>query len=509
MTDTPIPEDWKILLQEFEQRQANGRAMGGPAKLEKRKAKGKLNAREVICAFADKDSFMELGTLGGGINYNDEPPAPCDGLVGGLASVNGRPVILAVEDFTVMGGSIGHVATAKRVRYAALAAQEGVPYILFLDGAGYRATNSLERHPYAPSDLPELAALSGQVPTVAIVLGASAGHGALTGLMADFLVMLEDACMFAAGPPLVAASLGETVSKEDLGGARMHAAKSGVCHNLAKDEEEAFAIVRRYLSFLPGNAWQKPPATQGKPALERRLDDILKIVPRNGQKPYDMRKVINLLVDDPNTALEFQPLYGNTMLTTLAFVGGTSVGIVANQPSMLAGSVTTEGAYKATHFLDICNAFGLPVIFLADNPGILPGSQAEKSGALRAAARLYATQARLRVPKLHVTLRKAFGFGSSIMGMNPFDKQTITLAFPGITLGGIPAIGGGDAAKVDESTQKQLLEAEQSGSWTAGDNLAYDEIIDPRELRNALIKGLQLAAQRGDKGQDKHLPIRP
>lgn len=509
MTDKAIPEEWNILLEEFQRRQQDGRSMGGPEKLAKHEARERLNARQVINAFVDKGSFMELGTLAGGMSYGDEPATPCDACVGGMATVNQRPVILVVEDFTVKGGSIGHVANTKRQRLASLAAREGVPYILFLDGAGHRATNGLSRIPYAPSDLLDMAAISGQVPTVAIVLGASAGHGALTGVMTDFLIMLENSCMFSAGPPLVAASLGENVSKEDLGGARMHATVSGVCHNLAADEEEAFDMVRRYLSFLPGNAAQKPPKIEpGEATAERQLDDILNIVPRDGQKPYNMKKVIDILVDDPLQALEFQPLYGTTMITTLARIGGTSVGIVANQPGMLAGSVTTEGALKATHFIDICDAYGLPLVFLADNPGVLPGSQAERSGALRAAARMYSVQSRARVPKLHVTFRKAFGFGSSIMAMNPFDQQTLTLAFPGISLGGIPAIGGGDAAKVDADTQQQMIEAEQSGSWTAGDTMAYDEIIDPRELRNALIKGLRLAAERPPR-REGHQPIRP
>ncbi len=496
MSKTDIPDDWQALLEEYHRRIDTGRGMGGAEKLGKRQQRGRLNARQVIAGFVDSDSFMELGSLVGGMSYQGEPTVPCDAIVGGLASVDGRPIVVAVEDFTVLGGSIGHGANAKRVRFARLAAKEKIPYILFLDGAGYRASNSLERHPYAPSDLQELAILSGQVPTVAVVLGASAGHGALTGLMMDFLVMLEDAVMFAAGPPLVAASLGENLSKEELGGASMHAAHSGVCHNIVEDEQAAFELVRRYLSYLPDNAWQRTTALEDKHSNKRVLDEILGVVPRNGQAPYDMRQVIAMLVDQRQPWLEFQPLYGTAMLTGLARIGGYAVGLVANQPCVMAGSINTQGALKAIHFIDICNAYNLPVVFLADNPGILPGSQAERAGALRIAARMYAAQAKLRSPKIHVTLRKAFGFGSSIMGMNPFDQQTLTLAFPGITLGGIPAIGGGDAAKVDQDTQALLREAEASGSWSAGDTMAYDEIIDPREMRNAIIVGLKSSSRR-------------
>lgn len=495
MTEAVIPDDWKILIEQFELRREAGRAMGGEAKLAKRAASGRLNARELIHLLVDTGSFLELGTLVGGVSYSGQPSIACDGLVGGLANINGRSVVLAAEDFTSKGGSIGHGSNAKRVRLARLAAQEQVPYILMLDGAGARVTNALERHPYAPSDLIELAKLSGQVPTVALVYGSSAGHGALSGVMMDFVIMLEQASLFSAGPPLVAAAMGEHVSKEQLGSAQMHASTSGVAHNVVADEAQACDLIRNYLSYLPQNTHQLPPPKQHSDDQERLLDKIFQLVPRNSQQPYDMREVIRHLVDD-QTFLEFQPSFGKSMVTGLARLGGNSVAIVANQPLVFAGSITHEAADKTTHFLTIAQHNNLPVVFLADNPGIMSGTQAERNGTLKAAAKMYAAQAKLNNPKLHVTLRKAFGFGSSLMAMNPFDQQTMTLAFPGISLGGIPALGGGNAAKVDEDTAKQLLEAENSGAWSTGDTMAFDEIIDPREMRNALIKGLALAANR-------------
>jgi acetyl-CoA carboxylase carboxyltransferase component len=494
MSGDSIPQDWAILIEEFERRRQAGRVMGGEDKLARRSQAGKLNARELINLLVDEGSFMELGTLVGGVTYDGTPSIPADALVGGLATIDGRPVVLAAEDFTSKGGSIGHGTSAKRVRLAKLALQEQVPYILMLDGAGARVTNSLERHPYAPSDLIALSELMGKVPTVAMVYGSSAGHGALSGVMMDFVVMLEGASLFSAGPPLVAAALGEHVTKEELGSAHMHASVSGVVHNLATDEQDACRCVRQYLSHLPQNAWQAAPTKQNSEG-ERRLDDILAVIPRDTQKPYDIRQVIQRLVDE-GEFMEIQPLYGKSIVTGLAWLGGQSVAVVANQPMFYAGSITHDAAEKASHFIDRANAYHLPVIFLADNPGIMSGTKAERDGTLRSAARMYAAQAKLTSPKLHVTLRKAFGFGSSLMAMNPFDEQTITLALPGITLGGIPAKGGGNAANVDEQTAQLLAEAEASGSWTTGDTMAYDEIIDPREMRNALLKGLKLSQQR-------------
>jgi len=281
--------------------------------------------------------------------------------------------------------------------------------------------------------------------------------------------------------------------------------KNGVCHNIVTDEREAFALVRKYLGFLPSNAWSVPPrrvATNDWGANDvvingrRGLPDILHIVPRDGSRAYDMRRVIEQIADDAADVIEIQPLFGKSLLTYFARLNGYAVGVVANQPQILAGAITADAAEKAAHFLDVCNAYHVPVVFLADNPGVMSGSQAERAGTLRAAARMYAAQSRLTVPKLHVTLRKAFGFGSSLMAMNPFDAQTVTYAFPGISLGGMPALGGGNAARLEKDTQAQLQQAQQSGSWNAGDTMAYDEIIDPRELRNALLDGLLLCSER-------------
>lgn len=510
MSNSLIPADWQILLDEFQKRIASGRAMGGESKLEKRAQSGTPNARDMIELLVDAGSFMELGCLVGGVSYHGEATVPADALVGGLATIDGRPVVVGCEDFTCAGGSIGHGTNAKRVRLARLARQERCPYIMILDGAGARVTNALDRHPYAPNDLQELAALSGLVPTVAIVLGSSAGHGILTGLLMDFIIALEDATLFSAGPPLVAAALGEQVSKEQLGAASMHARESGVVHNLAADAEHACRLVRKYLGYLPGSAWAYPPEHTGGDTAERKLDEIFQLIPRHHQLPYDIRPVIQSLADS-NSFLEYQPLYGSGMVTGLLRLGGHSCAVVANQPNVIAGAITAQAAEKATHFLELADAYHLPVIFLADNPGIMSGSQAERAGTLRAAARMYMAQARLSSPKLHVTLRKAFGFGSSLMAMNPFDQQTITLAFPGISLGGIPALGGGIAAKLDESTQSQLEEAQASGAWTTGDTMAFDEIIDPRELRNALLKALKLSLSRRSEAARpaQHSGIRP
>jgi acetyl-CoA carboxylase carboxyltransferase component len=470
--------------------------MGGEEKLAKQREGGRLDARQRIEQLCDRASFREIGALAGSVSYHGEKPAPADALVGGTARIGGRPVVVWSEDFTVQGGSIGHGSHAKRVRLAGLALQERIPVVMLLEGAGERASNALTRYPHAPNDLQVLAEASGQVPIVAAVMGASAGHGALTGLLADFVVMVEGAALFSAGPPLVAAALGEHVTKEELGGARMHTTESGVAHNVVASEDEAIDLVRAYLGLMPSSAWEHPPLdTSSDDHGPRVLEDVLDLVPADPNKAYDVRHLIARLADD-GEALEVQPGFGASIVTAIVRLGGEPVAIVANQPLVMAGAITAAAADKAAHFLDVAGAYHLPVVFLADNPGIMAGSRAEREGTLRSAARMYAAQAALDGPKLHVTLRKAFGFGSSLMAMNPFDDQTTTLAFPGVTLGGLPAGSGGAAAKMDSATRAALDAAQAEGAWRPADNMSYDEVIDPRELRNALLGAMRLAAGR-------------
>ncbi len=487
--------DWGPLLDDLEVRQRAAREMGGAERIERQHAKGKLTARERVERLFDAGTFIELGALVGTSPRAGVDTIPADGFVAGLGRVNGRPVLAGCEDFTVLGGSIGAAATDKRVRMCQLARQERIPLVFMLDGAGHRLTN---RHSgRKPNDLQTLAALSGLVPIVTLVLGPAAGHSALCGPLADFSVMTEYASMFTAGPPLVKAATGEDVTKEALGGPQVHVDLSGVAHNVVTNDDEALALCRRYLSYFPANAWSAPPpaASDAADTGSRRLDDLLTLIPADDRKPYSMRAVVDRLVD-AGSGLEIQPRFGRSIVTALARLGGRGVAIVANDPGVRAGAIDTNAAEKAAHFLDVADCFHLPVVFLADNPGVLAGTKAEREGALRAAARMFAAQHRLTVPKLHVTLRKAFGFGSSVMAMNPYDDQTILYAFPGVTLGAMPAASGGASAKLDDATQAEVTASQGGGPWPQAHGMGYDDIIDPRDLRDALLRALVLLEDR-------------
>ncbi len=490
--------DWDPLLEDLAVRRAAGEAMGGPERLAHQHERGRLDARARVAAFLDPGSFRELGVQAGSVGRGMTPVAPADGLIAGHGTVEGRPVLVGAEDFTVMGGSIGIGTHAKRHRLAQLAEQERVPLVMLLEGAGERTQNAFERYPHAPNDLQALVRLRGVVPTVAVVMGASAGHGALTAPLMDFVVMVEGAALFSAGPPLVAAATGEEVSKEELGGAAIHTTVSGVAHNAVADDGAALDLARRYLGFFPTAAGSPAPIRAADDG-PRRLDEILDVVPADPRRPYDVRRVVELLADDGDV-LEIQPAFGRAMVTALVRLGGIPVAVVANNPSVKAGAIDRDGAEKAARFLGTVGPFGLPVVFLADNPGVLAGTVAEQSGILRFAAAMYVAQAAVLGPKLHVTLRKAYGFGSSLMAMNPFDGQTTTLAFPGARLGAMPAESGADAAGIEPDVKALLQHAELGGAYAAADRLSYDDVIDPRALRDELLAALALSRGRREDG---------
>lgn len=482
-------EGWQALLQQLQDRVTYAEAMGGADKVARQHERGRLTARERIAALCDDNSFNEYGALAGGNHPGGEAPLAADALVGGTARIEDRGIVVLAEDFTVKGGSIGHPNAAKRTRLVRLALERQLPLVLLLDGAGERTTNQQERYPNTPNDLQLVADLKGQVPIVTLVLGTSAGHGALTGMLADLIVMADHATLFSAGPPLVKAALGIDTTPAELGSAAVHTGQSGVAHNRCATEQECFAMARYFLSLLPSRAGEPPPQKrEHSAAAPRSTQRLLDIIPPQASQSYDVRDVLQELVD-VQSLFEVQPDYGRTIVTALARIGGVPCLVVANQPAVQAGAITREAAEKASHFIEVANSFGLPLVSLLDNPGVMPGPDAERSGVLRAAATMFAAQRRYRGTKVVVTLRKAFGFGSSAMGMNPWDHQAISLALPSVSLGGVPAIGGAEAARASEEEAASLRDI-QSGAWVPADAMAFDRVVSPADLRNEIIRAL-------------------
>jgi acetyl-CoA carboxylase carboxyltransferase component len=482
-------EAWAPLLADLAARRERMEAMGGADRVERyMHARGKLDARQRLEGLFDPGSFREIGKLVGSL-----AGIPAEGFVCGSGEVNGRTVLAGAEDFTVLGGSIGSGGTAKRFRIAELARQEGLPLVMMLEGAGHRLTETSSGR--SPNDLLALADLSGHVPMVCLVLGASAGHGALAAPLSDFVVMTESASMFTGGPPLVKAATGEDVTKEELGGARICAEIAGSAHNVVPDDASALALARRYLGYFPQHRGGALPTHEGGDTGPRALDDLVEVIPPSDRKPYEMHEVIDRVVDR-DSFLEIQPGFGRSLIVGLAYLGGRAVALVANNPSRQAGAVDTDAAVKATDFLEMIGHFGHPVVFLADNPGVMAGTKAERSGILKWGGKMFRAERRLRNAKIHVTMRKSFGFGAVTMAQNPFDKQTICLSLPGVTMGAMPAASGGRAAKLDDAAQAAAETEQASGPYRMAEHLVYDDIIDPAELRNRILDGLAMLATR-------------
>lgn len=472
--------DWDETLDDLAERRTASRAMGGAERLERHRAAGKLDARARVDALLDAGSFREMGTLVGG-------DVPADGIVAGSGLVEGRPVMVGAEDFTTLAGTIGGGSNAKRYRLAELALSHRMPLVMLLEGAGYRATD--RTHGRSPVDLMMQARCSGSVPVVTGVLGASAGHGALVAGISDYCVMTRLAAIFTAGPPVVKQSIGEDVSKEELGGPDV-ALGSGLVHDVADDDAAALARIRRYLSYFPASAWSYPPARARDDRTDpRTTPELLDVVPRDNRRVYDMRAVIDVIADAPDW-FEVQPRFGRAVICALAHLGGDPVAIVANQPLVRAGAVDADAADKAAHFIAVADAFHVPIVFLADNPGMLPGRRSEQAGVLRSGARMYAAQTLATTPKIHLTLRKAYGFGSMVMALPSFENQAATFAYPAATLGAMGADAQRDAMRADAEATAALRRAELTASYRSAQGLGFDELIDPRETRDALLDAL-------------------
>jgi len=493
MSDTTNRDDWQPWLERLEELRSKSLAMGGPERLAKHRSSGKLSVRERVELLFDEGTFTEIGRL---VGHKEELPA--DGFVCGVGMVNGRPVAVGAEDFTIKAGSVGTGGGYKRHRIAQLAVQEGIPIVWMKEGAGARMGARTSVPARIPNDLEPMADCLGQVPVVCLVLGVSAGHGALAAPMADFVVMTKQAALFTGGPELVKAATGEDVSALELGGWRVCVEQAGTVHNVAEDDAEAIAMARAYLEYFPSHRSEPPPMNLDGDIGPREVPELLDIIPPNARKPYDVRRVVRAISDD-NEFFEVQPLFGQSLSTGWAHLGGRVVGFVANNPWYRAGALDSDAAIKGADFIQVAETYGHPVIFLLDNPGVMAGSQAERDGILKWGGRMYIAGRRLTTPKISVLMRKGFGFGLVTMAHMPHDNQTLLLALPSANIASMPAQSGGRTAHLDDETRAQLEKAQRGGPYGLADRLGVDDVVNPAELRNALIAGLSFAGSRRNK----------
>lgn len=495
-------------IEYLHERRKKALQMGGPDKVARQHKLGKLTARERIALLMDAGSFQEYGLLANHQSHRPEmaeKDAPADGVITGFGLINGRRAGVIAEDFTVMGGSVGVTHEIKKMRMTSIASQERVPLIWLMDGAGARAEEFIAEGLPMVTHLVNIAKMSGISPSVGVAMGPCAGDSSLVTSLLEFIIMTKSEGMLAAGgPPVVLRATGEVVSKEDLGGWKMHCVESGVADNPAEDDASAIEMTKQYLSYLPSSAYEYPPDIKTDDNPDRMDEALLTMIPDNAAIAYDMKRVINCIVDK-GSFFEIKPEYAKMMITGLARMNGHVVGIVANQPKVFAGAITAKAAIKERHFIDLCTAYHIPLIFLADVPGVMTGPAAEKEAALRYGLAVAYSLAFADVPKITVVTHKAFGFGGCAM-CGQGAGQTLTLAWPRVDFGSIPGGGGVLAAHKAEleasdnpqELARQLEEAykKYSGPYPAAAVFNVDDVIDPRETRPRIIQALELSMGR-------------
>jgi propionyl-CoA carboxylase beta chain len=480
----------------------------------------KLTARERIAGLVDAGTFRELGPLArledgeyAGLPGIDADAATAygDGVIAGTARIDGRPVVLSVQDYGTFGGSSGEVGGKISQRAAVMARQRGLPLIMVLDGGGHRIQDGLDSRHFANTGphFINLVRMSGWVPVICLVLGDGfAGNTNFAGL-ADFVVMVRGvSTMGIAGPALVKASTGEDITKEDLGGAAAQVDRNGIAHLGVASEQEAFAATRRWLSYVPTNADAPLPSGPQDDDPSRRDPGLIDVVPANSRRAYDVKKVLVPIVDE-GSFFELQPTFARNLVTAFARLHGRPVGIVANQPMVLAGTLDADACEKSARFISFCDAYGIPLVFFADIPGFMVGSTAEDSALGRRSARIIFELGRATVPRLSVVLRKGYGLGYLAMcGGRSFDAD-ISVAWPTAEICAMNIEGAVDVAfrKVFEgepdpvAARQAIVDLFRSrvGPLQAAAGFGVDDVIDPADTRSVLIDTLdQLPRRRAD-----------
>jgi acetyl-CoA carboxylase carboxyltransferase component len=506
-TDAPSTSLLRPLAEDLRARREEIRLGGGEEKIAAQHAREKLTARERLDLLTDNGTFVELG-LHGRPHFSQASmagkEAPADGVITGYGKVNGRLVAVAAYDFTVMAGSMGMTGELKVTRLRELALSKRMPLIWLLDSAGARiqeAVGSL----FAGSGhlFREEVINSGVIPQVAALMGPCAAGTAYIPGLADFVPMVRGrGSMALAGPHLVRAAVGEDVSQEELGGSRVHCRKSGVGDLEVADDPECIEAIKTYLSFFPQSCDEAPPVLASADPLDRADDELLDVLPASNRKPYDMYEVIRRIVDDGHY-FDLKPQFAKTVITCLARFGGRPAGIIANQPKHLGGILDNDSADKAAHFINLCNAYGIPLIYLMDVPGFMVGTKVEQAGIIRHGAKMLYATANATVPKITVVLRKAYGAGYYVMCGRAYEPDLI-VAWPSAEISVMGAEGAVEiifrkqveSAEDPAAAKQQLIENFRKiiDVYVAAGNDMIDDVIDPRETRATICRGLEMAA---------------
>jgi len=494
---------WKPELDEIERRRERARQMGGEERVARHVAAGRLPVRARIDQMLDKGSFREIGSIASRVTYEEDGSIKSftpSNFVTGRGTVDGRPVIVGGDDFSVRGGAADGTVGNKMGWSERSALESRIPVIRLVDGTGGGGsvkTNTEIMRSYVPYN-PEWdisVKLLSTVPVVGAALGPVAGLGAARVAASHFSVMVRGVSqLFVAGPPVVYRAFGRKVEKEELGGSHIHARGSGAVDNEVASEEEAFEQIRRFLSYLPSSVYEVPPRIESEDDPERREEALLSFIPRDRRKVYDARKLVSLVVDR-DSFFEMGRFYGRPLMTGLARVDGIAVAVMANDPRFGAGSIDADAAEKMTRFVDLCDTFRLPVVNFVDNPGFLVGVEAEKRGTIRKGVRALAAVYQATTPWCSIIVRKAFGVAGA--GHVNHTRSSPRYAWPSGEWGSLPIEGGVEAAykrKLQAAPDPDALRRELEEKLASlrdpiltAESFGVEEIIDPRETRPLLV----------------------
>lgn len=505
-------------LEDLRQRKEKIRAGGGEKRIQKQHEKGKLTARERINLLFDEGSFVEIDAhmKHRCVNFGMEKvDAPAEGVVTGYGKIHGKLVYAYAQDFTVVGGSLGEMHAKKIVKVQELSLKMGAPIVGLNDSGGARIQEAVDALSGYGQIFYNNTIASGVVPQISAIMGPCAGGAVYSPALTDFIFMVDKTSkMFITGPEVVKSVTGEEVSSEELGGATTHNTKSGVAHVKASDDETCLSEIRRLLSFLPSNNMEGAPQIPMQDDLNRMLPELEGFVPENPNKPYDMKDIIKTIADEGDF-YEIQPTYAMNMITGFIRINGSSVGVIANQPKVLAGCLDINASDKAGRFIRTCDCFNIPVLNLVDVPGFLPGKGQEHGGIIRHGAKMLYAYSEATVPKVTLIVRKSYG-GSYLAMCSKDLGADMVFAWPSAE---IAVMGPQGAANIifrkeikdSDDPQKTREEKIQQYSnefatpYKAAERGFVDDVIEPGATRARLIDALDmLASKRETRPAKKH-----
>lgn len=507
-----MTKDMEFYLRELRERRAS--ALGSEKEIAAQHGKNRLTARERLDLLFDSNTFTEIDTLV--VPRHETYPGgkgsrPGDGVVTGFGLVNGRRVFAASQDAAVMGGSLGEMHANKIVKAMQMALKFGCPFVAINDSGGARIQEGVDSLGGYARIFDANCEASGVIPQLSVIMGPCAGGAVYSPALTDFVFMTENSYMFITGPDVVRSVMQENVSFEELGGGLMHSAESGVCHFLTGNDSDCIDHVRSLLSYLPSNNQDDPPYVTPIDDPERRCPELKEIVPTDPSKAYDVRGVIASIVDDGGF-FEVHQLWAENMVVGFARLNGYVVGIVANQPMVLAGCIDIKASIKATHFIRICDAYNIPIITLQDVPGFLPGKEQEYGGIIRNGARMIYAYSEATVPKLMIITRKSYGGAYCVMSSKGL-RGDLLYAWPNAEIAVMGAEGAVNilfrrdvqAAEDPETRRRELVDDYQSkfnNPYVAAARGLIDDVIDPADSRRILIRSLEVAMSK----QERHVP---